>query len=99
MSDQELLAIVIMVIAGCTTVTRLGMAWINRGGARSAAGPSAVTAPEVESRLVRIEHAVDSIAVEVERAAENQRFATRLLSERSPTDAGAARAREITHAR
>jgi hypothetical protein len=98
MSDQELLAIVIMVIAGCATVTRLGMAWIDRG-ARSAAGRWAVTAPEVESRLVRIEHAVDSIAVEVERAAENQRFATRLLRERSPIDAGAARAREITHAR
>ena len=36
-----------------------------------------------EARLERIEQAVDSIAVEVERISENQRFTTRLLSDRS----------------
>jgi hypothetical protein len=36
----------------------------------------------VGERLERIEHAVDAIAVEVERIAEGQRFVTRLLSER-----------------
>ena len=35
----------------------------------------------VDQRLERIEQAVDAIAVEVERLAEGQRFATRLLSE------------------
>lgn len=36
-----------------------------------------------EDRLARIEHAVDAIAVEVERISEGQRFTTRLLSERT----------------
>jgi hypothetical protein len=34
-----------------------------------------------ESRLERIEQAVESIAVEVERVSEGQRFVTRLMSE------------------
>jgi hypothetical protein len=38
-----------------------------------------------EARLERIEQAVDSIAIEVERISENQRFTTKLLSERTPT--------------
>lgn len=37
--------------------------------------------PEVLMRLERIEQAVDSIAIEVERVAEGQRYTTRLLSE------------------
>jgi hypothetical protein len=36
-----------------------------------------------DARLRRIEHAVEAIAVEVERISENQRFTTKLLSERS----------------
>ena len=38
---------------------------------------------DIAGRLERIEHAVDAIAVEVERIAEGQRFTTKLLSERS----------------
>ena len=44
-------------------------------------------APEIASRLERIEQAVDSIAIEVERISEGQRFTTKLLTERS-SDAG-----------
>jgi hypothetical protein len=36
---------------------------------------------EVTSRLERMEQAIDSIAVEVERISEAQRFATKLLSD------------------
>ena len=39
--------------------------------------------PDVAGRLERIEHAVDAVAVEVERIAEGQRFTTKLLSERA----------------
>ncbi len=38
---------------------------------------------EIAARLDRMEQAIDSIAVEVERISEGQRFTTRLLSERS----------------
>jgi hypothetical protein len=41
-------------------------------------------APATDERLDRIEHAIDAMAVEVERISEGQRFVTRLLSERAP---------------
>jgi len=37
----------------------------------------------MEARLERMEHAVDAIAVEIERISEGQRFTTKLLSERT----------------
>jgi hypothetical protein len=40
-------------------------------------------APEVASRMERIEQAVDAIAIEVERISEGQRFTTKLLTERA----------------
>ena len=51
---------------------------------------------EVRARLERMENAIDSIAVEVERIAEGQRFTTKLLSERATeaTD-GAAQGRAL----
>ena len=39
--------------------------------------------PEAADRLTRIEQAVDSIAIEVERISEGQRFTTKLMSEKS----------------
>jgi hypothetical protein len=36
---------------------------------------------EVSARLERIEQAIDSVALEVERISEGQRFTTKLLSE------------------
>lgn len=44
---------------------------------------------EVAQRLERMEQAIDSIAVEVERISEGQRFTTRLLAERLAPDAAA----------
>ena len=46
--------------------------------------------PELAARLDRMEHAMDAIAVEVERISEAQRFTTKLLAERSATPAGLA---------
>lgn len=45
-------------------------------------------APEVAARLERMEQSLDTIAVEIERITEGQRFTTKLLAER--TVAGAA---------
>ena len=50
-----------------------------RGGAVMAALPG-----ELMDRLTRLDQSVDSIAVEVERIGEGQRFVTRVLSERVP---------------
>ena len=46
--------------------------------------------PEIAARLERMEQAIDSIAVEVERISEGQRFTTRLLSTRAEGAAGVA---------
>jgi hypothetical protein len=40
---------------------------------------------ERDERLARIESAIETMAVEVERISENQRFVTKLLAEREPT--------------
>jgi hypothetical protein len=48
---------------------------------------AAQIAPATDARLDRIEHAVEAIAVEVERISEGQRFTTKLLAERQPADA------------
>jgi hypothetical protein len=40
-------------------------------------------APEMAERLERMEQAIDTIAIEVERIAEGQRFTTKLLAERA----------------
>ena len=45
---------------------------------------------DVLHRLERIEQAVDSIAIEVERISEGQRYTTRLLSEGRPSGTGGA---------
>ena len=52
-------------------------------GRRQRHAPAAYdpTIGEAAARLARLEHAVDSIAVEVERVSEGQRFVTRLLAD------------------
>jgi hypothetical protein len=62
-------------------VARAGIAW-TRPRARQDSMPP--IAPVDESRFARLEEAVDSIAIEVERIAEAQRFSAKLMSERLP---------------
>ena len=64
-------------------IVSLGVPYIrgvNRRGDKAAAGTNLPN--EVTARLERMEHAIDAIAVEVERISEGQRFTTKLLSER-----------------
>lgn len=42
---------------------------------------AATPAPDTSARLERIEQAIDSIAIEVERVSEGQRFVTRLMAD------------------
>lgn len=45
-------------------------------------GQASLSDAEIGARLDRIERAVESIAVEIERISEGQRFTTKLLAER-----------------
>jgi hypothetical protein len=60
-------------------VYKLALALIERRASRTLPA-------DLEQRLARIEYAVESTAVEVERIGESQRFLTRMLTERGRAD-------------
>jgi hypothetical protein len=68
----------------CAIGIPMSRAWSRRMDAE-AKGPRIPT--EVIQRLERMEQALDSVAIEVERISEGQRFTTRLLSEGRGGDA------------
>jgi len=71
----------------------ISIAFARRIWRRSAAVVSSLP-QEVMDRLTRLDHAVDSIAVEVERIGEGQRFMTRVLAEKGSAPAALAAAAE-----
>jgi len=75
-----LVILVACAIPMCAFATRR----ILRGG--RAAAPALHADPMAAQRLERLEQAVDSVAIEVERISENQRFMTRVLVERNPAE-------------
>lgn len=83
---QRIAQILVMVGAFSTFVVTLSI--IARFGFRKTRGTSLPArdgdARIDESRFARLEDAVDSIAIEVERIAETQRFTAKLMSERLP---------------
>jgi hypothetical protein len=70
-------------------VTAIGFPLARAYAKRMEHGGSAPRVPsDVSARLERMEQAIDSIAVEVERISEGQRFTTKLLAERSGSPVG-----------
>lgn len=65
----------VLILVGLLSGARLLRAYLARRGA------SPKELRDVAERLARLEQAVDTVAVEVERVAEAQRFAARLLAE------------------
>ena len=101
MNRYEMVTIVVTVMTTGITLSTIARAWLLRA-TRQQPRPEPQRDAAVEARLARIEHAIESVAVEVERISENQRFTTRLLAEREPQligDGAAPRAREGGHAR
>ena len=76
----ELIPIVLFVMMGVTAIGWPIARAIARRMDREAIPPKIPL--ELQGRLERMEMAIDSIAVEVERISEGQRFTTKLLSER-----------------
>ncbi len=76
----EFLAISLTVLTGSVVVIRLAFAAARRLEAKS---KSPQMPSDLAARLERIEHAIDSVAIEVERISEGQRFTTKVLSERN----------------
>jgi len=73
-----------IVLFMCITVTAIGVPLAKAFARRLERGPMHPTVPpDVTARLERMEQAIDSIAIEVERISEGQRFTTKLLAERN----------------
>jgi hypothetical protein len=79
---RELIPITLFVCISATLIgvpiARAFARRIDRDGERNPVAP-----PDVTARLERMEQAIDSIALEIERISEGQRFTTKLLAERS----------------
>ncbi|CAA9345458.1 MAG: hypothetical protein AVDCRST_MAG11-3199 [uncultured Gemmatimonadaceae bacterium] len=78
--------------------TPLARAYARRMDRRPVA--AAAASPDVLGRLDRIEHAVDAVALEVERISEGQRFVTKMMAEQprglpGPNEAAAAEVRAM----
>ena len=81
----ELIPIVLFITMGFTAVLWPVARAFGRKIDRDSLQPK--VPPEVMGRLERMEMAIDSIAVEVERISEGQRFTTKRLSERQQPQA------------
>ena len=65
-------------------VTAIGVPLARAFARRMERQPIAPTiSPELGAQIARMEQAIDSIAIEVERISEGQRFTTKLLAERN----------------
>jgi hypothetical protein len=73
------------VIVGMGCFTGVLMTWIKRKTPKSLGASTEILdrLETITDRLERLDNAVDTISVEVERISENQRFTTKLLSERA----------------
>ena len=81
--DGTLVPIVLFISMGVTTIGVSFAKAYGRRQDRTALPPSVPT--DLTARLERMEQAIDSIAIEVERISEGQRFTTKLFAERKGT--------------
>ena len=66
---------------GTIIIVTLGVPLV-RAYVRKQDAQSQLNVPHIDERLSRIENAIESMSIEVERISEGQRFVTRLLAER-----------------
>ena len=87
MGDNATAAIVAVSLFGALaslafSIRAITQAWVARGRDEITLAQHMAT-PLADARLARLEQAVDTIALEVERISEAQRFTSKLLSEKS----------------
>ena len=80
MNKYEALAFIFAAMSTATGVSWMAWAWAKTRIAKQEQTPDT---RRVEERLARIEQAVETIAIEVERVSEGQRFTIKLLAERA----------------
>jgi hypothetical protein len=92
MHNEGILVPIVLFI--CMAVTAIGVPIARAFSRRMDRDPiSPAIPPELAAQIERMEHAIDSIAIEVERISEGQRFTTKLLAERNNGGAASESAR------
>lgn len=81
MGGEEVAVAAIVLGTGMATVLTLARMWFRRLESRDRA---TALSSGLDERLLRIEEAVDAMAIEMERMSESQRFTTKLLADRLP---------------
>ena len=82
MSGEEVAVACATLVMSSFTIVSVAFMYMKRLNTKDEARAGRALAPGVEDRLMRIEQAMDAIAIEVERMSEGQRFTTRLLTDR-----------------
>jgi ABC-type transport system involved in cytochrome bd biosynthesis fused ATPase/permease subunit len=72
-------AVAFVIVSSITvlTIVRTVARWIERAGSAPKELPS-----DTQARLERVERALESVSIEIERISESQRFLTKILTER-----------------
>ena len=78
--NEDVFVVAIVFGTLCAVLFPLARAWARRIEGRGQPAPA--LSADVTERLERIERAVESVAIEVERISEGQRFVTRVLADR-----------------
>ena len=84
MEKEVFLIVMTAMISGIAIVGKLVWSYVDRQKHQEIS-PKSLSV--LDARMERIEQAVDTIAVEIERISEGQRFTTKLLSERAAAPA------------
>jgi hypothetical protein len=82
MNDPEIIIIPVLTIVPTAAIV---IRMLLRHREKMATIRQATDTSELEARLARVEHAVEAVAVEVERVGEGQRFLTKVFTERLPS--------------
>ena len=83
MDPATMVITVTAIIVNGVVIAILGRAWLTRRQPPALPAISEERLESIEMRLVQLQQAVDDVAIEMERVAEGQRFATKLLAERN----------------
>src|SRR5687767_8665844 len=83
--DQIFMIVVASLVTSCVALSMFAQAWGQSRKTKSIAEPRE-RLDAIEARLARLEGAIESVAVEMERVAEGQRFTAKILSERTSVE-------------
>ena len=85
--DPKAVVAIVAMLSGASVCWSLAFAWAKWLGRPNPHGLPADPDSHGHDRLGAIEHAIEAVAIEVERIGERQRFANRLPGERPAADA------------